>query len=306
MPGRSNAFAISLRLGMGSDVVERAKELVSGENRRFEDVVQSLEENRRQLEQEREAARRAREECERARREAEEACGRVQAETDREMERAREKAQQLVAGTRAQIDVLLNEMDEVRRQKNKGLSAEQKARLNAGLRSLESTADPVGGKKNDGYRLPRPLRPGDAVLIFDIDKKATVLRAAEGNPPEVLVQAGILQTRVPLSNLRLVKAEPEKRRFRSVTRNVGRAQAPATTEIDVRGQTAEEALMEVDRALDAAILSGVGQLTVIHGKGTGVLRSAVQQHLKRHPSVKSYRLGTYGEGESGVTIVEMK
>ena len=306
MPGRSNAFAISLRLGMGSDVVERAKELVSGENRRFEDVVQSLEENRRQLEQEREAARRAREECERARREAEEACGRVQAETDREMERAREKAQQLVAGTRAQIDVLLNEMDEVRRQKNKGLSAEQKARLNAGLRSLESTADPVGGKKNDGYRLPRPLRPGDAVLIFDIDKKATVLRAAEGNPPEVLVQAGILQTRVPLSNLRLVKAEPEKRRFRSVTRNVGRAQAPATTEIDVRGQTAEEALMEVDRALDAAILSGVGQLTIIHGKGTGVLRSAVQQHLKRHPSVKSYRLGTYGEGESGVTIVEMK
>lgn len=307
MPGRSNAFAISLHLGMEESVVEHAKALVSGENRRFEDVVQSLEDSRHDLETEREKAYKAREESERARREAEEARSRVQAETDRAIAQAREKASQLVASTRTQIDVLMNEMDEIRRQKNKGLSAEQKARLNSGLRSLESTADPVGSKKEDtGYRLPRPLRVGDAVLIFDIDKKATVLRPAEGDPPEVLVQAGILQTRVPVSNLRLTKEEPRKKLFRTVTKSVGRSQAPVSTEVDVRGLTAEEALMEVDRALDAALLSGVGQLTIIHGKGTGVLRSAVQQHLKSHPSVKSYRLGTFGEGESGVTIVEMK
>ncbi len=306
MPGRSNAFAISLRLGMNEAVVERAKALVSGEDRRFEDVVQSLEESRRGLEAERGEARRAREESEQARREAEEARGRVQSEADRSMAQAREKASQLVASTRAQIDALLNEMDEIRRQKNRGISTEQRARLNSGLRALENAADPVGRKEDAGYRLPRPLRAGDTVLIFDIDKKATVLRPAEGDPPEVLVQAGILQTRVPLSNLRLVKQEPQKKLFRTVTKNVGRGQAPASTEVDVRGLTAEEALMEVDRALDAALLSGVGQLTVIHGKGTGVLRSAVQQHLKSQPNVKSYRLGTFGEGESGVTIVEMK
>lgn len=306
MPGRSNAFAISLRLGMDETVVENAKALVSGENRRFEDVVQNLENSRKDLETEREEARRAREESERARREAEEARNRVQAETDRAIAQAREKASQLVSSTRAQIDTLLNEMDEIRREKSKGLSAEQKARLNSGLRALENTADPVGKKEDTGYHLPRPLRAGDSVLIFDIDKKATVLHPAEGNPPEVLVQAGILQTRVPVSNLRLVKAETQKKLFRTITKSMNRSQAPATTEVDVRGLTAEEALMEVDRALDAALLSGVGQLTVIHGKGTGVLRSAVQQHLKSHPSVKSYRLGTFGEGESGVTIVEMK
>ena len=306
MPGRSNAYAISLRLGMEPTVVERAKELVSGENRRFEDVVQNLEESRRRLEEEREKAGRAREDSEQARREAEEARSKVQAETDRAFAQAREKAAQLVAATRSQIDTLMNEMDEIRRQKNKGISAEQKARLNSGLRLLERTADPVSRKEDSGYRLPRELRVGDTVLIFDIDKKATVLRTAEGDPPEVLVQAGILQTRVPLSNLRLVKETPQKKAFRTVTRNVGRAQARPATEVDVRGMTAEEALMEVDRAIDAATLSGVGQLTVIHGKGTGVLRGAVQQHLKNYPGVRSYRLGTFGEGESGVTVVELE
>ena len=151
MPGRSNAFAISLHLGMEESVVEHAKALVSGENRRFEDVVQSLEDSRRDLETEREKAFRAREDSERARREAEEARSRVQSETDRAIAQAREKASQLVASTRAQIDMLMNEMDEIRKQKNKGLSAEQKARLNSGLRSLESTADPVGSKKENAW-----------------------------------------------------------------------------------------------------------------------------------------------------------
>jgi DNA mismatch repair protein MutS2 len=308
MPGRSNAFAISRRLGMDGEVVERAKELVSGENRRFEDVVQSLEDSRRQMETERDAARRAREESERARREAEEARNRVQTEADRELRRAREKAALLVDRTRARIDALLNEIEEIRKQKNKTLSAEQKARLNSGIRSLEDAADPVSPNENSGYRLPRPLKAGDAVLIFDIGKKGTVLRPPEGNSGEVLVQAGIVQTRVPLSNLRLAEKTEKPRRaaFRGVTKDVNRAQAAAATEIDLRGQTADEAVMNVDRFVSDAMLSGVDQFTVIHGKGTGVLRSAVQQYLKKSPYVKSFRLGTFGEGESGVTIVELK
>lgn len=306
MPGRSNAFAISLRLGMNETVVERAKELVSGENKRFEDVVQSLELSRQQMESERDAARQAREDSERARREAEDARNRVQTEADRELEKAREKASQLVDRTRAQIDALLNEMDEIKKQKDKTLSAEQKARLNSGIRSLEDTADPVSQKGGSGYRLPRPLKVGDTVLIFDIDKKGTVLRLPEGNSQEVLVQAGIVQTRVPLPNLRLVKEKPQRAAFRAVTKNVNRTQAAASTEIDLRGQTADEAVMNVDRFLSGALLSGVGQFTIIHGKGTGVLRSAVQQYLKKSPYVKGFRLGTFGEGESGVTIVELK
>ena len=305
MPGRSNAFAISRRLGMDEKVVEHAKSLVSGESRRFEDVVSSLEESRRKLDDEREAAAQARAASEKACREAEEASGRVQAEADRSMQQAREKAAQLVDRTRAQIDELLNELDEIKKQKNKAISAEQKARLNAGLRKLESTADPVSQKEETGYHLPRPLKVGDSVLIYDIDKKATVLRLPEGNPPEVLVQAGILQTRIPLSNLRLEKAKKERRSFRTVTKEIDRSKG-ASAEVDVRGETAEEALMDVDRFIDSATLTGVGQLTIIHGKGTGVLRSAVQKHLKNHPAIKNYRLGTFGEGDSGVTIAELK
>ena len=131
-----------------------------------------------------------------------------------------------------------------------------------------------------------------------------MLRPAEVDPPEVLVQAGIIQTRIPLSNLRLIEKKRETPRFRAVTKNVG--QPSAATEVDLRGQNADEAIMNVDRFIDGAVMSGVGQLTIIHGKGTGVLRSAVQQHLKTHPNVKSFRLGTFGEGESGVTIVELK
>ena len=308
VPGRSNAFAISLRLGMEEEIVERAKELVSSENTRFEDVVQSLETSRQKLEGERAKAEQAHLEAVRAQKEAQEIRSSIQAEADKEIEKARQQASELVSRTRGQIDALLNEMEELKKQQNKTLSAEQKARLKAGLRVLEETADPIHGRKDEGpYVLPRPLQVGDTVLLYDIDKQGTVLQLPEGNNQNVLVQAGIIQTRVPLSNLRLVQEKKGKEKRRTVTRNVtGRAQAKVTTELDLRGQTTEEAIMNVDRFIDSALLSGIEQLTVIHGKGTGALRAAVQQHLKRHPSVRSYRLGVFGEGEAGVTIVELK
>ncbi|MVB10601.1 Endonuclease MutS2 [Caprobacter fermentans] len=307
VPGRSNAFAISLRLGLENPVVERAKDLVSQENTRFEDVVQTLESSRQKLEGEREEARQARFRAEEMRRQAEEKLEQVQKEADGELEKAREKAAQLVARTRAQADSILNELEEVKKQRNKALTAEQKARMNAGMRELENGADPVREKGNGDYVLPRPLKAGDAVLIFDLDKKGTVIRPPEGDSGEALIQAGILQTRVPVSNLRLLREKPQRAPVGRVTRNVtSRATAKVTTECDLRGQAADEAVMNLDRFLDSALLSGVDQLTVIHGKGTGTLRAAVQQHLKNHPSVRSYRLGTFGEGESGVTIVELK
>jgi Mismatch repair ATPase (MutS family) len=307
VPGRSNAFAISQRLGMSEEIVGRAKELVSGEDARFEDVVQQLETSRQSLESERTKAEEARLEAARTKKEAQEIRDRIQAQADHEMEEARRRAAELVARTRGQIDALLNEMEELKRQQNKALSTEQKAKLNAGLRALENTADPVHKKEEGRYVLPRPLRVGDTVLIFDIDKKATVLQLPEGGSGNVLVQAGIIQTRVPLSNLRLVQEKQQQAPRRTVTRSVtGRAQARVATELDLRGQTTEEALMNVDRFIDSAQLSGIGQLTIIHGKGTGALRTAVQQHLKHHPAVQNYRLGVFGEGESGVTIVELK
>ena len=307
VPGRSNAFAISARLGMEASIVERAKQLVSSENAKFEDVVQSLEASRQGLESERAQAEKQRREATDANRAAQEYRQKLEREAAREMEKAREQAAQLVARTRAQIDAMLNEIEEIKRQQNKALSAEQKARLKAGLRKLESTADPVGKREEGPYVLPRPLKAGDTVLIHDIDKKATVLEIPEGSD-KVLVQAGIIKTRVPVSNLRLLEEKIQTGKpKRSVTKSVtGRAQAEVRTELDVRGQNAEEAVMNVDAFIDSALLSGISMLTIIHGKGTGVLRTAIQKHLKHHPSVKSFRLGTFGEGEAGVTIVELK
>lgn len=305
VPGRSNAFAISERLGMSHEVVQRAKELVSAENSRFEDVVENLEKSRQGLEAERQEAMRLTAEAQKARREAAEQREKLKRQRDAEMERARTEARNLVARARAQADALLNELDDLRRQK-KTVDAQERSRIRAGIRAMENAADPVNRKKEEEYVLPRKLKAGDEVLIFDIDKRGTVLQE-EDSSGNVLVQAGIIKTRVPVKNLRLMEQKSVKTPARGATRTVtGKATAPVSTSVDLRGMTAMEAIMELDRFIDNALLTGVNVLTVIHGKGTGVLRKEVQAHLKRHPSVKSYRLGVFGEGESGVTVVELK
>ena len=311
VPGRSNAFAILLRLGMEQSIVDHARELVSSENTRFEDIVQSLEENRQKLEAERAAAEHEKLEAEKAAREAKEKLEEVEKQAEKEIEEARQRATMLISRTRAQVDAMLNEAEEARKKQNKLLTAEQKAKLKSGLRKLEDEADPVSRRRAEAgeYVLPRPLRVGDTVLIYDLNKKATVLELpADGKGP-VLVQAGVIRTRVPLENLRLSQPDKEKKDPRTRARNVTKQlsnEGRGAMEIDLRGQMAEEGILNVDRFLDSASLSGVHQVTIIHGKGTGRLRAAIQDHLRHHPLVKSFRLGAYGEGEAGVTVVELK
>lgn len=304
VPGKSNAFAITQRLGMDPSIVDRARELVSRESNAFEQVVGRLEEDRRKMEDElrrlRESAAKAQQSAEQAERLKEEA----ESQFKKEVDRARQEAAQIVQKTRQRADALVNELEDLRRQKNKQLSAEQKARLRSGLKELENSSDPVRERRDDNYVLPRPLVVGDEVLIYDIDKDATVLE--EPKDGMVLVQAGIIKTRVPLSNLRLMSKRQMKKKnpTRTVTKNISTPEVVSS--LDLRGQTVEEALMEVDSFLDRASRMHLSQVTIIHGKGTGALRAAVQQHLRRCAQVKSFRLGTYGEGESGVTIAELK
>lgn len=304
VPGKSNAFAISQRLGISAEVVDRARLLVSTENSRFESVVGKLEESRRRMEDETEQARQHRTEAEKRAAEAERLKGEAEKRAEKEIENARKQAEDIVAKTRRQADQLLSELEDMKKQQNKQLTAEQKARMRAGMRELDVLANPVRQKDDGDYVLPRPLRQGDDVLIYDIDRKAVVLEEPKGET--VLVQAGIIKTRVDLKNLRLLDKQKVKSQRgkgeRTVTKSVTRE---VTTDVDLRGKNAEEALMEVDAALSHAVLSGIKQMTIIHGKGTGVLRTAVQQHLRKSSVVKSFRLGTYGEGESGVTIAEL-
>ena len=304
VPGKSNAFAISQRLGMDEAIVHRARELVSTESNAFEQVVGRLEEDRRKMEEELQSLRASAERAKQSEQEAQRLKEEAEAQFQKEVERARQEAAQIVQKTRRQADALLNELEDLRRQKNKQLSAEQKARLRSGLKEMESASDPVHQRRDDNYTLPRPLQVGDDVLIYDIDKDATVLE--EPKDGFVLVQAGIIKTRVPLSNIRLLSKRQLKKKNpgRTVTKSVSTPEASSS--LDLRGQTVEEALMEVDSFLDRASRMHLSQVTIIHGKGTGALRAAVQQHLRRCAQVKSFRLGTYGEGESGVPIAELK
>ena len=302
VPGKSNAFAISRQLGMEDDVIERAKLLTSSESRQFEDVVEQLEVSRRELADELELARRTTAEAEQKRADAEKALARAKADAQRELDAAKQRAQELAAKTKAQAYAMIDELEKA--QKERRYEAEDKAKFKSNLKALEETADPVSKNEDSGYVLPRALKVGDNVLIFDIDKKGVVIA-----PPEkdsVMVQAGIIKTRVKLNNLRLIdqpQVSVDRRRERTVTKNVN---ASSRNEIDVRGQTAEEAIMSVDQAIDSCVLSNIHLLTVIHGKGTGVLRAEIQRYLRHHKAVKSFRLGVFGEGENGVTIVELK
>ncbi|MBQ8860017.1 MAG: endonuclease MutS2 [Ruminococcus sp.] len=302
VPGKSNAFAISKRLGMEDDVVDRARELVSTESRQFEDVVETLEERRQDLD---ELLKKTKDELNKARIDRENAkkeLERAKRDAEREIEKSKHEASLLLSKTKAQAYALIDELEKA--QKAKNMSVEDRAKLKKNMRDLEDTADPIKRTQNGSYKLPRELKVGDSVLIFDIDKKAEVLELPEKG--QVLVQAGIIKTRVPLSNLRLLNDEKvtvPKRPERKITKNVS---ARAETEIDLRGQTAIEAIIAVDQAIDTAILTNTHNLTVIHGKGTGVLRAEIHRHLKTHKAVKKFRLGTFGEGEAGVTIVELK
>ncbi len=306
VPGKSNAFAISRRLGMDENVVIRAQELVSSDSRQFEDVVTTLESRRQSLEKQLENAQRLTQKANTEKQKAENELQKAKQHAENEIERARAEAERIVSKTKAQAYALMDEMDKAKKAKSD--NAQIRAKLRREINKIEDSSNPVQSKtEQDNYKLPRPLKIGDDVLIYDIDKDAVVLELPDKDDM-VMVQAGIIKTRVKLSNLRLKKAKEKKvpaykNRKRNVSANVD---VRPSTEVDVRGQTAVEAIMAVDLAIDNAILSNIETLTIIHGKGTGVLRTEIQKHLRSVKYVKSFRVGTFGEGENGVTIVTLK
>ncbi len=305
IPGKSNAFAISERLGMSKEIVERARQLVSDENRRFEEVIQNLEQQRQELDKKSEQVRQMMWQAEQLTAQAEQQKSEMKKQSEYELAKAREQALRITSQTRAKAEALLEELNDI--YKSKQLTAEEKAKLRAEIRNMEETADPIEKNKAEHYRLPRKLKKGDTVQIVDIDKKAVVLEDQKDD--NIFVQAGIIKTKVNINNIRLIEDKPNRqpKNKTPLKRNVrSNAEVKAVTEIDLRGMTGTEAVMELDRALDSAVLSGIHQVTVIHGKGTGVLRAEVHKYLKRCKYVRTFRLGVFGEGESGVTIAELK
>ena len=315
-PGKSNAFAISRKLGLDESIVMRAESYVSGENRRFESVIERLEESRSAMERERADAERLRTEYEAYKREQEEKLRVYIERTQRETDRQRAIAMRMVESAKAASDFVMGQLEQVKKQKDsenlsEALSAARQ-NIRKKLKETDDRINPVANQQSDDeYTLPRSLKVGDEVLIASIGKTGTVLDLPDKNG-NVTVQAGVIKTRVPVKELRLAEndtaffigSDKKKKAVSAATKTLSdRSFKP---EIDLRGQNGEDGWFMLDRYLDDAKMAGVKSVTVVHGKGTGALKKALWQFMKNDKRISSFRTGMYGEGDGGVTIVELK
>lgn len=314
-PGKSNAFAISERLGLDALVIRRAEALVSGENKHFESVIEKLEESRLQMERERDEAIRLREESEAKSREIEKTAAEKLKKAEQELQKAQDKARQMLEGARASADFVFKQLDDIKKQQNKKSFSENLARAKREVQSNLRTAYDAGDYSIDesitdgDYTLPRDLRVGDRVYLVSFKQEGVVaeLPDKKGN---VSVKAGILSAKVPIEKIRLLEGEPKKKKATPIDAAHKTAPSQSLTfcksEVDVRGMIGDDAWFVIDKYLDDAMRAGLEQVRIIHGKGTGALRLAVQRALKDDPRIRSFRGGLYGEGDSGVTVVEFK
>lgn len=309
VPGRSNAFAISEHLGMEQKVVEKAKSIVSSESRSFEAVLEKLEKTRLELEEEKERAVKATEAANRMRSKAQSEKDKIEQLKANEMEKTKREAEKIISAAKRQSSDFLLKLEQLKKEVSASNATEvaKKTRreIKNRLGEMEDIVNPRELAENwdDDYKLPRPVVKGDAVIIRSIGE-GEVLEVGEN---KVLVQSGMLKTRVKMGDLMLTekKKKSEAKPSRSVYRTTSRADADVKTEIDLRGQTVDEALGNLGIFIDKCVLNNISEIRIIHGKGTGALRSAVTQELRNHPNVKEFRLGVYGEGENGVTIAEI-
>ncbi len=310
-PGKSNAFSISSQLGIPDDIINNARELVSTENQRFEEVIEKLENARTELEHQNDEIRRLKNEHSAKLAELEKEIEAFNDKKAAELESARIQAMRIVESCRMQSEELIDELNDIRKQKEKDnfsqMAVSAKSQSRNKLDKMFDTANPIQKREQKSYKLPRDLKKGDNVLIFNIDKKGVLMGDPDANG-NVFVQAGIMKTKVNIKDLRLLEDEKITVKNKKVsTAGVrGKLERTHSMELDIRGHAVDEGVHETDMFIDNAVLCGAGLITIVHGKGTGVLRKGIQQHLRSHPSVKSFRSGVYGEGEEGVTIVELK
>ena len=308
IPGKSNAFAISRRLGLPEDIIEDAKNRVSTESASMEEVLEKLEYQRQLLEKDKlETSKKLREAEENARQSA-----KLKAELSVRFEKAEQKtrreAQQILDDARRQAEAVFDELDRIRKleAKNKDHQEvnEARAALRRSLNSADETLAERFNEKEEERVSARPIRAGDTVQIKSMGVKATVLSVA---PDRTLqLQAGIMKVSAREDEVLLL--DEAKVEVRSVAERSAAAlrSASVPTSVDLRGMMSDEAALVMERYLDSAVMAKLKQVTVIHGKGTGALRQAVQNALKHNKQVKSFRIGNFGEGEMGVTVVELR
>lgn len=305
IPGKSNAFAIASMLGISEDIINNAKFHLDNESVKVERVLADLEISKKtaqfDIERAEHIRQKAADELKKAREERE----KILADAEKDAQKSRQKALDMIESARREAQVVTDELDRLRKEKER---ADFKKNIEATRVATEDRLDKLEEKietrpKEKKKPLERPLKVGDSVRVYSMNKEGEVLEEPKNG--KVMLQIGSVKMRFPLEDLEIIM--PKQPKQQQTTLDIeSRATRRAVSELDLRGVTVMEAERMVDEYIDECSLSGLKVVSVIHGKGTGALRAAVQQRLKRNKLVESYRLGTFGEGESGVTIVTLK
>ncbi|MBB6716291.1 endonuclease MutS2 [Clostridium gasigenes] len=304
IPGKSNAFEISRRLGLGNDVISKAKDYMSDENLQFEDLIRELQEKSILANRDAREAKKIKLEAEDIKKKYEEKLNRLEEVRDKAYEEARRDARDIVANAKDEADDILKAMRELEKlgieQGGRKRLEEERKKLKDGLEERENSLYKM--KENQGEVMEK-VTLGMEVFLPSLNQKVIVISMPDSRG-EVQVEAGIMKINVKLKDLRKSNGVPEKKEKKA--REVKINFRSIESRVDLRGMDSEEACYTTDKYLDDAYLGNLSEVVVVHGKGTGVLRNAINNMLKRHPHVKSYRLGVYGEGGDGVTIVNLK
>ncbi|MCX7843528.1 MAG: endonuclease MutS2 [Clostridia bacterium] len=308
VPGKSNAFAISRRLGLPENVLSRAKEFLSREDIQFEDILMTIEKNRSEAEKEKIRIESYRIEIEKLKNELEDQKLKLSAQKDRMLREAKEEARKLLLQAKEDAEGIIEEMrrlDAEREASERNKAAEElRLKLKRKVGEIEDSLSQSLMPKQGYVKPPKNLKPGDSVIIANLNQKGVVLTPPDKNG-EAVIQAGIMKINVHVTNLRI---DDEQKACSHTTGSgkIGVYKAKSIkTEVDVRGMNLDDALEAVDKYLDDAYMAGLKEVTIIHGKGTGILRNGIHQFLKSNARIKSFRLGKYGEGEHGVTFAEL-
>lgn len=301
IPGKSNAFEISRRLGLSDAVIERAQDFLQ-KDVAFETVLSEAEQARRTAENDKEAIYKTRIETEKIKAELEKEKKKLEDEKTLLRQKAREDARRMVQETRQDMEKLIVQLRSIENIDQKQLERAVQTSRDA-MRKTEERLYEQAVQRDTAGEAPASVRPGERVKLITLGQEATVLKPADAKG-EVLVQAGVMKLSIPINDIRPVEQKKKPQQTASkVTLSQDRGSALS---IDLRGSMVDDACLELDRFIDNALITGVHEFYVVHGKGTGALRSGVQQYLKNHPRVKTYRIGAYGEGDAGVTVVTLK
>lgn len=304
IPGKSNAFEISKKLGLSDYVINNARELVDNNNIEFEDVLNSIESNRKVAEEERDEAVKLRLDAEKLKNQIEHKRDHLQRRQDKLVTDAKSEANKILKKAKQEADEIIKELRGIKtiadKEQNKKIEAMRK-KLKDGISGTNSKYEPSQVHESD---IPKDLKIGEPVYVISLDQKGEVASVPD-NKGELTIRVGIMKMKVNVKQVRRTKVELKKDNFSS-SQSFRSRSAEVTTSMDVRGMNFDDASYQIDKYLDDVAMSGLEQVTIIHGKGTGVLRSKLKQYFKNHPHVKSSRDGEFGEGGSGVTIIKVK